>query len=95
MSRPLRFTQSPSGELCVIGSAYATTPNIPVRRVPLLGGKVGILASDLLIYHTSALQDPTSTEAAKALHRERAITLQKALAAAEASAVAADSAPPE
>lgn len=86
MSRPLRFTRSPSGELCVVGSAYATTPDIPVRRIPLPGGRLGILATDLLAYHASALNDANSTDAAAALHRDRAAILRRALAAADKEA---------
>lgn len=79
MSRPLRFAHSAQGELCVAGSAYATTPDLPVRRIPLSGGRVGISAIDLLEYHEKELNDESATPAAKALHRERSAVLQNAL----------------
>lgn len=81
MSRLLRFTRSVQGELCVVGSAYATTPDLPVRRIALPGGKVGIPAADLLDYHANALNDEAATHAAKALHRARCAMLQSALRA--------------
>lgn len=81
MSRPLRFIRSLQGELCVVGSAYATTPDLPLRRIPLPGGKVGIPAADLFDYHANALNDEAATHAAKALHRARCVMLRSALAA--------------
>ena len=83
MSRPLRFTRSATGELCVVGSAYATTPDLPVRRIPLAGGKAGLLASDLLDYHANGLNDESATDAARALHRARYAMLRGALGATE------------
>lgn len=81
MSRQLLFTLSPNGELCVVGTAYATT-HLPMRRVQLPGGRSGLLAADLLDYHAAGLQDETVTDAARALHKKRYAILRKALEAA-------------
>lgn len=81
MSRPLHFAKSANGDLCVVGSAYATTPDLPVRRIPLAGGRDGLLALDLLDYHANGLNDESATDAAKALHRARYAMLRKALKA--------------
>ncbi|WP_054775115.1 hypothetical protein [Methylogaea oryzae] len=67
----------------MVGSAYATTPDLPVRRIALPGGKVGIPAVDLLDYHANALNGEAATQAAKALHRARCAMLQRALTVPE------------